>query len=103
MAEGRADTPHHGMSVAPDNKTLWVTSVFANAVFVYSLPELTLQGYLTLPELKLPGRAPIGALPNWATFPPDGKLRYVTTPAITPVASIDTQAMQVPPTLPAGH
>jgi len=39
----------------PDNKTLWVTSVFANAVFVYSLPELKLLGHVALPELKLPG------------------------------------------------
>jgi YVTN family beta-propeller protein len=103
MAEGRADTPSHGMSVAPDNKSLWVTSVFANAVFVYSLPELKLLGHVALPELKLPGRAAIGALPNWATFTPDGKLLYVTNSAIRSVSAIDTRAMKVVANIPVGE
>jgi YVTN family beta-propeller protein len=103
MAEGRADTPSHGMSVAPDNKSLWVTSVFANAVFVYSLPELKLLGHVALPDLKLPGRAPIGALPNWATFTPDGKYLYVTNSAIRSVSAIDTKAMKVVANIPVGE
>lgn len=34
---GRATSPSHGIGVAPDGKTLWVTSIPNNAVFVYSL------------------------------------------------------------------
>lgn len=94
-AEGRIGTPSHGMSVAPDNKSLWVTSVFANAVFVYSLPDLKLQGHVTLPDLRLPGREPIGALPNWTTFTPDGRYLYVTNSAINSVSVVDTKAMKV--------
>src|SRR5882724_11142493 len=76
---------------------------YANAVFVYSLPELKLLGHVALPELKLPGRAPIGALPNWATFTPDGKLLYVTNSATRSVSAIDTKAMKVVANIPVGE
>src|SRR3977135_301480 len=88
MAEGRSETPSHGLGVAPDNKTLWVTSVFANAVFVYSLPELKLLGHVALPELKLTGRAASGARPN---------------SAIRSVSAIDTKAMKVVANIPVGE
>src|SRR5215831_9556029 len=41
---GRATSPSHGIGVAPDGKTLWVTSIPNNAVFVYSLADLKLIG-----------------------------------------------------------
>src|SRR6202011_2915449 len=63
IAEGRAGTPSHGIAVAPNGKTLWVDSVFANAVFAYALPDLVLLGHVSLPELKLEGQVPIGAGP----------------------------------------
>ena len=53
---GRATSPSHGIGVAPDGKTLWVTSIPNNAVFVYSLADLKLIGEVALPSLKLPGR-----------------------------------------------
>lgn len=60
--EQRLGSPSHGIGVAPDGGTLWVTSLSANAVFVYSLPELKLLGHVALPELKLQGfKQPIGA------------------------------------------
>jgi sugar lactone lactonase YvrE len=59
-------------------------------VFVYSLPALELLGHVTLPELKLPGRQPIGALPNWIAFTPDSKLVYVSNSALRSVSAIDT-------------
>src|SRR5438093_10826434 len=40
---GRATAPSHGIGVAPDNKTLWVTSIPNNAVFVYSLQDPSLK------------------------------------------------------------
>ena len=101
--EGRLTTPSHGLAVAPDNKSLWVTSVFANAVFVYSLPDIEYKGHVPLPDLRLTGRAPIGALPNWATFTPDSKYLYVTNSAINSVSVIDTKAMKVVANVPVGQ
>ena len=44
-----------------------------NAVFVYSLADLSLIGEVALPSLKLPGHGAIAAVPNWVTFTPDGR------------------------------
>jgi len=102
--EQRLGSPSHGMGVAPDGKSLWVTSLSANAVFVYSLPDLKLQGHVALPELKLPGyQQPIGALPNWVTFTPDSKLIYVSNSGIRSVSAIDTRARKVVANIPVGE
>src|SRR6195256_6348665 len=45
----RATAPSHGIGVAPDGKTLWVTSIPNNAVFVYALDNLALLGRVALP------------------------------------------------------
>lgn len=103
VQEERTAAPSHGLGVAPDGKTLWVTSLTANAVFAYSLPELKLLGHVTLPELKLPGRKPIGALPNWVTFTPDSKLMYVSNSGLRSVSAIDTRAMKVVAIIPVGE
>ena len=103
VAERRMDSPSHGIGVAPGGKTLWVTSISANAVFAYSLPELKLLGHAALPALKLPGRAPISAVPNWVTFTPDGKLLYITNAAARSVSVIDTGAMKLVATVPVGE
>ena len=52
---GATTSPSHGIGVTPDNKTLWVTSIPNNAVFVYSLDDLKMVGQVALPALKLPG------------------------------------------------
>ena len=103
VAEGRVAAPSHGLGVAPDGKTLWVTSILANAVFAYSLPDLKLLGHVTLPELKLQGRAPIGAVPNWVTFTPDSKLLYISNAAARSVSVIDTKTMKSVATVPVGE
>jgi YVTN family beta-propeller protein len=95
VREQRLASPSHGIGVAPDGKTLWVTSLMANAVFVYALPELKLQGHVMLPEEKVPGRPNIAALPNWVTFTPDSKLVYVSNSGMRSVSAIDTKAMKV--------
>jgi len=96
VQENRLGSPSHGIGVAPDGKTLWVTSLSANAVFVYTLPELKFQGHVALPELKLKGFSqPLGALPNWVTFTPDSKLIYVSNSGIRSVSAINTTAMKV--------
>src|ERR1700737_789584 len=37
----------HGIGISPDHKTLWANSRPANAVFVYSLPDLKLLGHVS--------------------------------------------------------
>ncbi len=103
VAERRLDSPSHGIGVAPDGKTLWVTSISANAVYAYALPELKLLGNVALPDLKLAGRAPISAVPNWVTFTPDSKLLYITNAAQRSVSVIDMAALKLVATVPVGE
>jgi YVTN family beta-propeller protein len=95
MDAGRATSPSHGIGVAPDGKTLWVTSIPNNAVFVYALDDLRLIGQVALPSLKLPGHQPISAVANWVTFTPDSKQIYVSNAALRSVTAIDVKTMKV--------
>jgi YVTN family beta-propeller protein len=103
LQEVRGDAPSHGLGVSPDGKSLWVTSIYANAVFAYSLPDLALSGHVALPDLKLPGREPIGAVPNWVTFSPDGGTLYISNAALRSVSAIDTKAMKLLAAIPVGE
>ena len=100
---GRATSPSHGIGVAPDGKTLWVTSIPNNAVFAYALDDLRLIGQVALPDLKLTGHGPISAVANWVTFTPDSKRLYVSNAALRLVSVIDTQAMKLVATVPVGE
>ena len=84
----------HGIGIAPDNKTLWTNSRPANAVFVYSLPDLKLLGHVSLPETEVPGKAPRGGGPAWVTFTPDSKTVYVSTCGTKSITAIDVQSMK---------
>jgi YVTN family beta-propeller protein len=95
--------PSHGMGIAPDGKTFWVTSRPANSVFVYSLPDLKLMGRVPLPELNLPGKKPVGSGPNWVTFTGDSKTVYITNRAMRSVTAIDTKTMKVAAVIPVGE
>ena len=99
----RMDSPSHGLGVAPDNKTLWVTSILANSVFAYSLADMKPIGRVRLPEIKVPGRDPMAAVPNWVTFTPDSKQIYVSNAAHNSVSAIDTQAMKELAVIPVGQ
>jgi YVTN family beta-propeller protein len=99
----RATAPSHGIGVAPDRKTLWVTSIPNNAVYVYSLADLSLIGHVDLPSLKLPGHKPLSAVANWVTFTPDGKLVYISNASMRSVTAIDTKAMKVVAEVPVGE
>jgi YVTN family beta-propeller protein len=103
MDAGRADSPSHGIGVAPDGKTLWVTSIPNNAVYVYSLDDLKMIGQVALPSLKLPGHDPISAVANWVTFTPDSKLIYISNAGLRSVTAIDTKAMKVVAVVPVGE
>jgi YVTN family beta-propeller protein len=91
----RATAPSHGIGVAPDGKSLWVTSIPNNAVYVYSLADLTLSGEVALPSLKLPGHESISAVANWVTFTPDSKTVYISNAGLRSVSAIDTASMKL--------
>ncbi len=100
---GRSTAPSHGIGVAPDRKTLWVTSIPNNAVYVYSLADLSLVGRVDLPDLRLAGHKPLSAVANWITFTPDGKTAYVSNAALRSVSAIDMKAMKVIAVVPVGE
>ena len=75
-------SPSHGLGVAPDGKTLWVTSRPNARVYAYSLPDMTL----------LPGSVDLGGRPDWVTFTPDSKLLYIATENTDSVVVIDVAA-----------
>jgi YVTN family beta-propeller protein len=87
-AEGGA--PSHGIGVAPDGKTLWVNSSYANAVFVYSLPDLRPDGYVKT-----------GAVPDWITFAP-GKV-YIANSGSNSVSVIDMATRREISRIPVGE
>jgi YVTN family beta-propeller protein len=82
QSEGKR-VPSHGMGVAPDGKTLWVNSKMADAVFVYSLPDLRLIGHVLT-----------GAVPDWLSFTSDSKLVYVSNTAEDTVSAIDEKNLK---------
>ncbi len=96
-------TPTHGIGIAPDGKTLWVVSRSYDSVFVYSLPELRLQGRVHLPEIKPPGHDAIGGSPNWVTFTPDSKTVYVANGADRSVSAIDVKTLKAVARIPTGE
>jgi YVTN family beta-propeller protein len=101
--EGRMGTPSHGIGVAPDGKSLWVSSTLANATFKYSLPDLKLVGYVKLPEVHGLSESPTGAVPEWITFTPDGRTVYVSNSAARSVSAIDVDAMKQIAVIPVGE
>jgi YVTN family beta-propeller protein len=84
--------PSHGIMAAPDGKTLWVDSSLANAVFIYSLPDLKVLGYVRT-----------GEVPDWMTFTPDGKLLYIANSGSNSVSVIDTAARKEIARIPVGE
>jgi YVTN family beta-propeller protein len=103
MDPGRLDAPSHGIGVHPDGKTLWVTSIPQNAMFVYSLADLKLVGQIDLPDLKIAGKPLGGAVANWVTFTPDGKTVYIANSGLRSVTAIDTASMKVKAVVPVGE
>ena len=99
----RATAPSHGIGVAPDGKSLWVTSIPNNAVYVYSLADLALAGEVALPSLKLPGHGSISAVANWVTFTPDSKTAYISNAGLRSVSAIDTKSMKLIAVVPVGE
>lgn len=84
--------PSHGIMVSPDNKTLWVDSSPANAVFIYSLPDLKVVGYVRT-----------GEVPDWITMTPDGKMVYIANSGSNSVSAIDTATREEVARIPVGE
>jgi YVTN family beta-propeller protein len=100
----RTNEPAHGIGVAPDNKTLWTTSIPNNAVYVYSLDTLKQIGRVELPSIKVAGNPmPISAVANWTTFTPDGKYLYVSNAGQRSVSVIDVPNMKFVKAIPVGE
>jgi YVTN family beta-propeller protein len=101
--ERRNVTPTHGCAIAPDSKTLWVGSRGSNGVFVYSLPDLKVLGYVPTPKLKGAQHPEDGGDPGWLTFSGDGKTVYVANAAINSVTAIDAKTRKVVVDIPVGE
>ena len=95
--------PAHGIRIAPDQKTVWVTSKPANAVFVYSLPEIKFLGYVSMPAIKVSGNRTVAGQPDWLTFTPDSKTVYVSNCKLKSVSAVDVKSMKLIATVPVGE
>jgi YVTN family beta-propeller protein len=85
-------SPSHGLGVAPDGRTLWVTSRPNARVYVYSLPDLKLLGYEEL-----------GGRPDWVTFTPDSKTVYISTENTDTTTAIDVATRKKVASIPVGN
>ena len=104
MDPGREDAPSHGIGVSPDKKTLWVTSIPQNAVFVYDLtsPELKLTDTIKLPDLQIPGTRLGGAVANWVTFTPDNQI-FIANSGLRSVTAIGVDSHKINAVVPVGE
>jgi YVTN family beta-propeller protein len=84
-------SPSHGLGVAPDGRTLWVTSRPNARVYVYSLPDLKLLGFEEL-----------GGRPDWVTFTPDSKTAYISTENTDSTIAIDVASRKKVATIAVG-
>jgi len=93
--ERRNTIPTHGSVISPDGKTLWIASRGVNGVFVYSLPELQVLGFIPAPRREgVKYRGADGVDPTWLCFTPDGKTVYVPNAAANVVSAIDAKTMK---------
>jgi YVTN family beta-propeller protein len=90
-AEALPNAPSHGINVNPDGKTLWVNSGGNRCVFVYSLPDLKLLGYV-----------PTGVQPQWLSFSPSGDMVYVSDAVEGAESLIDAKTLKEVARVPLG-
>jgi YVTN family beta-propeller protein len=82
----------HGMAVTPDQMTLVVNSRLNSSIYLYSLPDLKLQGSVE-----------VGKAPDWVTLTPDGKMAYVACAASDYVSVVDLAAKREVTKVPVGQ
>jgi YVTN family beta-propeller protein len=81
----------HGIGIAPDGKTLWVTSLLDDSVSVFSLPDL-----------KRLGTTRVGRAPDWLTFTADGTQCYVSNAGSDAVSVLDVGSRREVTRIPVG-
>jgi YVTN family beta-propeller protein len=82
----------HGMAVTPDQKTVVVNSRLNSSIYLYSMPDLKLQGSVE-----------VGKSPDWVTLTPDGKMAYVACAASDYVSVVDLAARREVAKIPVGQ
>jgi YVTN family beta-propeller protein len=82
----------HGIAVTSDQKTLLVNSRLNNALYAYSLPDLTLLGGVTLG----------GKGAGWLTITPDDKTAYVANEHTNDVSVVDIKSLRETALIPVG-
>jgi YVTN family beta-propeller protein len=82
----------HGMAVTADGKKLVVDSRLNSAVYVYSLPDLTLLGGVD-----------VGRSPDWVTLTPDSKSAYVANAGSNDVSVVDLASLKEVTRIPVGQ
>jgi YVTN family beta-propeller protein len=82
----------HGMAVTSDGKTIVVNSRLNSSIYLYSLPDLKLQGTVE-----------VGKSPDWVTLTPDGKMAYVANAASDSVSVVDLLAKREVTRIPVGQ
>lgn len=85
-----SDHPH-GIGIAPDGKSLWVTSLLDNSVSVFSLPDL-----------KRLSTTHVGKAPDWMTFSADGSKCYVSNAGSDAVSVLDVASHKELTRVPVG-
>jgi len=85
-------SPSHGIAIAPDGRTLWVTSKWYHFVAAYSMPDL-----------KPLGIVPVGHHPDWLTFSPDSAFLYVACAGSNSVSVVDVKRMKEATTIAVGQ
>ena len=75
------NTPVHGITMTPDGKKIWITSVSDGAVYVYDIASK-----------KLGKKITVGACPNWISFSADGKYAGVSNADTDDASILDVKA-----------
>lgn len=86
--EGKAA---HELSVAPDGKTVYLTSQFTNDVTAIDVATDKIQKIIT-----------VGTNPNWIEFTSDGKFAIVSNTSSNDASIIDIEKWKVVATVPVG-
>ena len=85
-------SPSHGIAIAPDGKTLWVTSKWYHFVAAYAMPDLKPLGIVS-----------VGHHPDWLTFSPDSGQLYVACAGSNSVSVVDVTRMKEVATIAVGQ
>lgn len=85
-------SPSHGIAIAPDGETLWVTSKWYHFVAAYSMPDLKPLGVVS-----------VGHHPDWLTFSPDSVHLYVACAGSNSVSVVDVKGMTEVATIAVGQ